>query len=229
MNRFALTEFKSFSIIYRFLDSSRFSRSKTSGLKKQRNAASVPSLVSNSTSIFFFIYSFLISNDLHDPDSLYSSAVVTEWWGSRTFILVFSCMFRSVMRKVWHSSLLTCRYLDRIISNIWLCLIGPGSLLFPDLSDTQHITVPLSWLTAVLCACFQVPLSASMSPVRLHSSNPNLCAELVDFQAPASRLTDSAESASDYIKLQEEFCTIAQKGRQAALSVRNVLVVSFHM
>lgn len=60
----------------------------------------------------------------------------------------------------------------------------------------------------------QVPLSASMSPVRLHSSNPNLCAELVDFQPPVSRLTDSVECASDYIKLQEEFCTIAQKGRQ---------------
>lgn len=54
-----------------------------------------------------------------------------------------------------------------------------------------------------------------MSPVRLHSSNPNLCAELVDFQPPVSRLTDSGECASDYIKLQEEFCTIAQKGRQA--------------
>lgn len=59
----------------------------------------------------------------------------------------------------------------------------------------------------------QVPLSASMSPVRLHSSNPNLCAELVDFQPPVSRLTDSVECASDYIKLQEEFCTIAQKGQ----------------
>lgn len=53
-----------------------------------------------------------------------------------------------------------------------------------------------------------------MSPVRLHSSNPNLCAELVDFQPPVSRLTDSVEYASDYIKLQEEFCTIAQKGGQ---------------
>ena len=61
----------------------------------------------------------------------------------------------------------------------------------------------------------QVPLSASMAPVRLHSSNPNLCAELVDFQPPVSRLTDSVECASDYIKLQEEFCTIAQKGKQA--------------
>lgn len=63
-------------------------------------------------------------------------------------------------------------------------------------------------------ASLQVPLSASMSPVRLHSSNPNLCAELVDYQPPVSRLTDSVECTSDYIKLQDEFCTIAQKGRQ---------------
>lgn len=68
--------------------------------------------------------------------------------------------------------------------------------------------------SSVVVVSLQVPLSASMSPVRLHSSNPNLCAELVDFQPPVSRLTDSVECASDYIKLQEEFCTIAQKGRQ---------------
>lgn len=86
--------------------------------------------------------------------------------------------------------------------------------------QTQHmsISVPLGWLTVVLLISLQVPLSASMSPVRLHSSNPNLCAELVDFQPPVSRLTDSVECASDYIKLQEEFCTIAQKGRKAVYS-----------
>ncbi|XP_033984731.1 oxysterol-binding protein-related protein 6 isoform X1 [Trematomus bernacchii] len=71
----------------------------------------------------------------------------------------------------------------------------------------------------------QVPLSASMSPVRLHSSNPNLCAELVDFQAPASRLTDSVESASDYIKLQEEFCTIAQKVHSLLKSAFNTVAI----
>lgn len=79
----------------------------------------------------------------------------------------------------------------------------------------------------------QVPLSASMSPVRLHSSNPNLCAELVDYQPPVSRLLDSveyAEYASDYIKLQEEFCTIAQKGllrrQQAWVAVLGDIKVS---
>lgn len=71
----------------------------------------------------------------------------------------------------------------------------------------------------------QVPLSASMSPVRLHSSNPNLCAELVDFQPPVSRLTDSVDCASDYIKLQEEFCIIAQKVHSLLKSAFNTVAI----
>ncbi|KAM3861801.1 oxysterol-binding protein-related protein 6 isoform 2-T2 [Diretmus argenteus] len=71
----------------------------------------------------------------------------------------------------------------------------------------------------------QVPLSASMSPVRLHSSNPNLCAELVGFQTPALRLTDSIECASDYIKLQEDFCTIAQKVHSLLKSAFNTVAI----
>ncbi|XP_074515341.1 oxysterol-binding protein-related protein 6 isoform X8 [Sebastes fasciatus] len=71
----------------------------------------------------------------------------------------------------------------------------------------------------------QVPLSASMSPVRLHSSNPNLCAELVDFQPPVSRLTDNVECATDYIKLQEEFCTIAQKVHSLLKSSFNTVAI----
>lgn len=61
---------------------------------------------------------------------------------------------------------------------------------------------------------FQVPFSATMSPVRLHSSNPNLCAD-TEFQTPPSHLTDPLESSTDYTKLQEEFCLIAQKGNTA--------------
>uniref|UniRef100_A0A669DD59 Oxysterol-binding protein n=1 Tax=Oreochromis niloticus TaxID=8128 RepID=A0A669DD59_ORENI len=78
-----------------------------------------------------------------------------------------------------------------------------------------------------LCDCLslQVPLSASMSPVRLHSSNPNLCAELVDFQPPVSHLTDSVECASDYIKLQEEFCIIAQKVHSLLKSAFNTVAI----
>ncbi|XP_055727478.1 oxysterol-binding protein-related protein 6-like isoform X1 [Salvelinus fontinalis] len=57
-----------------------------------------------------------------------------------------------------------------------------------------------------------LPVSGSMSPTRLHSSNPNLCAEQVDFQAPVSRqIPDNMECGGDYIKLQEDFCLIAQK------------------
>ncbi|XP_077393289.1 oxysterol-binding protein-related protein 6 isoform X2 [Festucalex cinctus] len=74
-------------------------------------------------------------------------------------------------------------------------------------------------------ADMQVPLSSSMSPVRLHSSNPNLCAEMGDFQAPASRLTDSVECTSDYIKLQEEFCTIAQKVHSLLKSAFNTVAI----
>ncbi|XP_051937611.1 oxysterol-binding protein-related protein 6 isoform X2 [Hippocampus zosterae] len=74
-------------------------------------------------------------------------------------------------------------------------------------------------------ADMQVPLSSSMSAVRLHSSNPNLCAEMGDFQAPASRLTDSVECTSDYIKLQEEFCTIAQKVHALLKSAFNTVAI----
>uniref|UniRef100_A0A3Q1JZF4 Oxysterol-binding protein n=1 Tax=Anabas testudineus TaxID=64144 RepID=A0A3Q1JZF4_ANATE len=70
-----------------------------------------------------------------------------------------------------------------------------------------------------------VPLSASMSPVRLHSSNPNLCAELVDCQTPVTRLTDSVECTSDYVKLQEEFCTIAQKVHSLLKSAFNTVAI----
>ncbi|XP_048048802.1 oxysterol-binding protein-related protein 6 isoform X1 [Megalobrama amblycephala] len=71
----------------------------------------------------------------------------------------------------------------------------------------------------------KVPLSASMSQVRLHSSNPNLCAELADFQAPVTRLTDSIDSASDYIKLQEDFCIIAQKVHSLLKSAFNTVAI----
>uniref|UniRef100_A0A3P8UWE3 Oxysterol-binding protein n=1 Tax=Cynoglossus semilaevis TaxID=244447 RepID=A0A3P8UWE3_CYNSE len=71
----------------------------------------------------------------------------------------------------------------------------------------------------------QVPLSTSMSPVRLHSSNPNLCAELVDFQPPVSRLSDNIDNTCDYIKLQEEFCTIAQKVHSLLKSAFNTVAI----
>ncbi|XP_052004694.1 oxysterol-binding protein-related protein 6 isoform X1 [Xyrauchen texanus] len=71
----------------------------------------------------------------------------------------------------------------------------------------------------------QVPLSASMSQMRLHSSNPNLCVELADFQTPVMHLTDSINSTSDYIKLQEDFCIVAQKVHSLLKSAFNTVAI----
>uniref|UniRef100_A0A4W4FGE4 Oxysterol-binding protein n=1 Tax=Electrophorus electricus TaxID=8005 RepID=A0A4W4FGE4_ELEEL len=70
-----------------------------------------------------------------------------------------------------------------------------------------------------------VPLSTSLSPVRLHSSNPNLCAELADYKTSSTRLTDSMECASDYMKLQEDFCVIAQKVHSLLKSAFNTVAI----
>ncbi|XP_036985969.2 oxysterol-binding protein-related protein 6 isoform X6 [Artibeus jamaicensis] len=70
----------------------------------------------------------------------------------------------------------------------------------------------------------QVPFSATMSPVRLHSSNPNLCAD-IEFQTPPSHLTDPLESSADYTKLQEEFCLIAQKVHSLLKSAFNSIAI----
>ncbi|KAG8559502.1 hypothetical protein GDO81_017359 [Engystomops pustulosus] len=70
----------------------------------------------------------------------------------------------------------------------------------------------------------QVPLSASMSPIRLHASNPNLYAD-VEFQNPPSHVTDALEFASDYTKLQEEFCLLAQKVHSLLKSAYNTIAI----
>uniref|UniRef100_A0AAR2ITN2 Oxysterol-binding protein n=1 Tax=Pygocentrus nattereri TaxID=42514 RepID=A0AAR2ITN2_PYGNA len=70
-----------------------------------------------------------------------------------------------------------------------------------------------------------VPLSATRSAVRLHSSNPNLCAELAEYQTPVTRLADSIECATDYIKLQEDFCIIAQKVHSLLKSAFNTVAI----
>ncbi|XP_017213102.1 oxysterol-binding protein-related protein 6 isoform X3 [Danio rerio] len=88
----------------------------------------------------------------------------------------------------------------------------------PNFTDMQVQSLPQSHSA-------KVPLSASMSQVRLHSSNPNLCAELADFQAPVTRLTDGIDSAGDYIKLQEDFCIIAQKVHSLLKSAFNTVAI----
>ncbi|KAJ8012728.1 hypothetical protein DPEC_G00045900 [Dallia pectoralis] len=71
-----------------------------------------------------------------------------------------------------------------------------------------------------------LPVSTSMSPVRLHSSNPNLSAELLDFQTPVSHpAPDSVEYSGDYIKLQEDFCLIAQKVHSLLKSAFNTVAI----
>uniref|UniRef100_A0AAQ5ZL49 PH domain-containing protein n=1 Tax=Amphiprion ocellaris TaxID=80972 RepID=A0AAQ5ZL49_AMPOC len=105
------------------------------------------------------------------------------------------------------------------------CNFPPDSGSKSDLTKRVDEGLFRDTWSSVVVMSLQVPLSASMSPVRLHSSNPNLCAELVDFQPPVSRLTDSVECASDYIKLQEEFCTIAQKVHSLLKSAFNTVAI----
>ncbi|XP_067405267.1 oxysterol-binding protein-related protein 6 isoform X3 [Emydura macquarii macquarii] len=70
----------------------------------------------------------------------------------------------------------------------------------------------------------QVPFSATMSPVRLHSSNPNLCAD-IEFQTPPSHVADPLECSMEYIKLQEEFCLMAQKVHSLLKSAFNSIAI----
>uniref|UniRef100_A0A8C0F0N0 Oxysterol-binding protein n=1 Tax=Bubo bubo TaxID=30461 RepID=A0A8C0F0N0_BUBBB len=69
-----------------------------------------------------------------------------------------------------------------------------------------------------------VPFSATMSPVRLHSSNPNLCAD-IEFQTPPSHVTDPLECSTEYMKLQEEFCLMAQKVHSLLKSAFNSIAI----
>ncbi|TFK14633.1 triadin [Platysternon megacephalum] len=69
-----------------------------------------------------------------------------------------------------------------------------------------------------------VPFSATMSPVRLHSSNPNLCVD-IEFQTPPSQVADPLECSMEYIKLQEEFCLMAQKVHSLLKSAFNSIAI----
>uniref|UniRef100_A0A8C9W9Z8 Oxysterol-binding protein n=1 Tax=Scleropages formosus TaxID=113540 RepID=A0A8C9W9Z8_SCLFO len=104
----------------------------------------------------------------------------------------------------------------------------------PSFSDMQvllsaghptHLPGDILTSTIPISIILQVPLSATMSPVRLHSSNPNLCADLVDFPSPGPRLTDAIECPPDYIKLQEDFCLIAQKVHSLLKSAFNTVAI----
>ncbi|EPY73335.1 oxysterol-binding protein-like protein 6 isoform a isoform 1 [Camelus ferus] len=100
---------------------------------------------------------------------------------------------------------------DLLITNLYV-----NSLLLEDLG--------LTVLSRFSITTAKVPFSATMSPVRLHSSNPNLCAD-IEFQTPPSHLTDPLESSTDYTKLQEEFCLIAQKVHSLLKSAFNSIAI----
>ncbi|KAJ8255878.1 hypothetical protein COCON_G00197420 [Conger conger] len=70
----------------------------------------------------------------------------------------------------------------------------------------------------------QVPISASLSP-RRHSSNPNLCVEVVDFPTPSAHVGEPVEGATDYIKLQDHFCVIAHKVHSLLRSAFNTVAI----
>ncbi|XP_051871523.1 oxysterol-binding protein-related protein 3-like isoform X2 [Pristis pectinata] len=67
----------------------------------------------------------------------------------------------------------------------------------------------------------QVPC-ISASPMRLHASNPNL-SEV--FNVEAKHFSDGSDWPSDYSKLQEDFCHIAQEVHSALKSVYNSMVI----
>ncbi|KAL7991597.1 hypothetical protein Chor_015853 [Crotalus horridus] len=69
-----------------------------------------------------------------------------------------------------------------------------------------------------------VPFSTTMSPVRLHSSNPNLYAD-IEFQTPPTHVSDPLENSTDYLKLQEEFCLMAQKVHSLLKSAFNSIAI----
>ncbi|XP_078537632.1 oxysterol-binding protein-related protein 6 isoform X1 [Lissotriton helveticus] len=70
----------------------------------------------------------------------------------------------------------------------------------------------------------QVPISASVCPLRLHSSNPNLT-EDIEFQPPPASFVDNLEYAADYTKLQEEFCITAQKVNSLLKAAFNTIAI----
>ncbi|XP_072117885.1 oxysterol-binding protein-related protein 6 isoform X1 [Mobula birostris] len=71
----------------------------------------------------------------------------------------------------------------------------------------------------------QVPSGATMSPLRLHSSNPNLCADIGEYPIQPSPLSEFPDSFAEFTKLQEEFCLIAQKVQCLLKSAFNTVAI----
>ncbi|XP_038653155.1 oxysterol-binding protein-related protein 3 isoform X2 [Scyliorhinus canicula] len=92
-------------------------------------------------------------------------------------------------------------------------------------SPKKEKRVPRRWRTKSFGkdakSTLQVP-SISASPMRLHASNPNL-SEVFDTETKP--FSDGADVPSDYSKLHEDFCHIAQEVHSALKSVFNSLAI----
>ncbi|XP_058045657.1 oxysterol-binding protein-related protein 6 isoform X9 [Ahaetulla prasina] len=122
--------------------------------------------------------------------------------------------------------------LSKILQNLEILQRTQSAPSFTDMQansvDKKDKRVTRRWRTKSVSKDakiqLQVPFSATMSPVRLHSSNPNLCAD-IEFQTPPTHVSDPLESSTDYIKLQEEFCLMAQKVHSLLKSAFNSIAI----
>ncbi|XP_034284341.1 oxysterol-binding protein-related protein 6 isoform X8 [Pantherophis guttatus] len=122
--------------------------------------------------------------------------------------------------------------LSKILQNLEILQRTQSAPSFTDMQansvDKKDKRVTRRWRTKSVSKDakiqLQVPFSATMSPVRLHSSNPNLCAD-IEFQTPPTPVSDPLESSTDYIKLQEEFCLMAQKVHSLLKSAFNSIAI----
>ncbi|CAI5762222.1 Oxysterol-binding protein [Podarcis lilfordi] len=122
--------------------------------------------------------------------------------------------------------------LSKILQNLEILQRTQSAPNFTDMQancvDKKDKRVTRRWRTKSVSKDakiqLQVPFSATMSPVRLHSSNPNLCAD-IEFQSPPSHASDPLESSTDYLKLQEEFCLMAQKVHSLLKSAFNSIAI----
>ncbi|XP_026523904.1 oxysterol-binding protein-related protein 6-like isoform X2 [Notechis scutatus] len=122
--------------------------------------------------------------------------------------------------------------LSKILQNLEILQRTQSAPSFTDMQansvDKKDKRVTRRWRTKSVSKDakiqLQVPFSTTMSPVRLHSSNPNLCAD-IEFQTPPTHVSDPLENPTDYIKLQEEFCLMAQKVHSLLKSAFNSIAI----
>ncbi|XP_039195298.1 oxysterol-binding protein-related protein 6 isoform X3 [Crotalus tigris] len=122
--------------------------------------------------------------------------------------------------------------LSKILQNLEILQRTQSAPSFTDMQansvDKKDKRVTRRWRTKSVSKDakiqLQVPFSTTMSPVRLHSSNPNLCAD-IEFQTPPTHVADPLENSTDYLKLQEEFCLMAQKVHSLLKSAFNSIAI----